>query len=420
MKKSFMTKYTLINCYSDNNKGDLGIILSTIDYIKNNDPDAEITGVSTYNYSDPSYHTEHLLLSKKIDVFPSIFGELNIGSYKTQSVKLIKFCWDTIRIVIFYALPVFVSSKFLFSKHEKKTFLNLVNSDYIISKGGSFICNNLDVRSKIALLRLLYIFLLSFKLKKKVIILNQSIGPVYGKHSIKLVNYILSKCDQVVLRENYCIDEYQYLRFPKNTIISNDIAFFLKPKEIINNFLTSNINIGITMKYVDKSETLKYQNMWIKFIEYVLLNYKNTKIVIFDQVPIDKDIEASWEIYKNIKDIYKDKVLFMTNYYESSILKYLYGQMDFFVGTRLHSTIFAMGELVPTINVSYHGTKAEGVFKNMGVSEFVVQEYDENILINKFDKLFEEMDDYKDILQNRLLEYKEKMKMDFNQIFDEK
>lgn len=415
-----MTKYTLINCYSDNNKGDLGIILSTIDYIKNNDPDAEITGVSTYNYSDPSYHTEHLLLSKKIDVFPSIFGELNIGSYKTQSVKLIKFCWDTIRIVIFYALPVFVSSKFLFSKHEKKTFLNLVNSDYIISKGGSFICNNLDVRSKIALLRLLYIFLLSFKLKKKVIILNQSIGPVYGKHSIKLVNYILKKCDKVVLRENECIEQYQYLNFPKDTIISNDIAFYLEPKEVITNFEDGNINIGITMKYVDKGKESEYQTMWIVFIEYILQNYKNTKIIIFNQVPLDNDIEASWRIYKEINDIYKDKIVFMTNDYESSMLKYLYGKMNFFVGTRLHSTIFAMGELVPSISISYHGTKSEGIFKNMGVAEFVVKEYDYNVLINQFNKLFLHTDKCKDILKNKLSDYQAQMKMDFTKIFNDK
>jgi colanic acid/amylovoran biosynthesis protein len=412
-----MTKYSLINCYSDNNKGDLGIILSTIDYIRNNDPGADIIGVSTYNYSDPSFHTEHVLLNKTIDVYPSIFGELNIGGNKSQPIKLIKFFWDTIRLILFLILPASISAKFLFSKNEKKTFLRLKESDFIVSKGGSFICNDLNMRSKIALLRFVYIFLLSFKLSKKVIILNQSIGPVYGKFSIKIVNYILKKCDKVVLRENECIEQYQYLSFPKDTIISNDIAFYLEPKEVINNFQDGNINIGITMKYVDKGKESEYQTMWIEFIEYVLQNYKNTKIIIFNQVPIDKDIEASWMIYKKINDIYKEKIIFMTNDYESSMLKYLYGKMDFFVGTRLHSAIFAMGELVPTICISYHGTKAEGIFNNMGVSEFVVQEYDDNILINKFGKLFLQVDKCKDNLKNKLLNYQEKMKMDFTKIF---
>ena len=51
-------RYTLINCYSDNNKGDLGIILATIDLLKEHDSSADIVGISTYNYSDPNYHHE--------------------------------------------------------------------------------------------------------------------------------------------------------------------------------------------------------------------------------------------------------------------------------------------------------------------------------------------------------------------------
>ena len=46
-------KYSLINCYSDYNKGDLGIILTTVRFLQEIDKDADITGISTYNYSDP-------------------------------------------------------------------------------------------------------------------------------------------------------------------------------------------------------------------------------------------------------------------------------------------------------------------------------------------------------------------------------
>ncbi len=81
-------KYSLINCYSDYNKGDLGIILTTVRFLQEIDKDADITGISTYNYSDPFYHTQHKLLSKSIPVSPSIFGELNIlENVKTLSRK---------------------------------------------------------------------------------------------------------------------------------------------------------------------------------------------------------------------------------------------------------------------------------------------------------------------------------------------
>lgn len=41
-------KYSLINCYSDYNKGDLGIILTTVRFLQEIDKDADITGISTY------------------------------------------------------------------------------------------------------------------------------------------------------------------------------------------------------------------------------------------------------------------------------------------------------------------------------------------------------------------------------------
>lgn len=412
-------KYSLINCYSDNNKGDLGIIQSTIDYIKENDEKCQIIGISTYNFSDPLFHTEHNLLKKKIEVYPSIFGELNIGRSKNSFIKIIRFCWDTIRIVYTYLLPVSLSLKLLFSANEKKSLHKLINSDYIVSKGGSFICNNHDIRSKMALIRFLYIFLLSLRLKKKVIILNQSIGPVYGKFSIKIVNFILNKCHKVVLRESICIAKYKYLDFPKDTFISNDIAFYLKPKQTNSSFSKTNFNIGITMKFVEKNKESDYQNMWIKSIENILENYKNINIVIFNQVPIDNDLEAAWLIYKKINDIYKNRIFFLTNQYESSELKYLCGEMDLFIGTRLHSTIFAMGELVPSIVISYHGTKAEGIFKNMQFSEFVIQNYDENILIEKFIKLYENRNILINQLKNKHLKYQKKIEADFRKIFND-
>ena len=130
-------KYSLINCYSDYNKGDLGIILTTVRFLQEIDKDADITGISTYNYSDPFYHTQHKLLSKSIPVSPSIFGELNIGKRKDPFSKVLRFLWDWIR----FKMMILFKSTFLLSSHEKKSFTKLKDSDYIISKGGSFLCD---------------------------------------------------------------------------------------------------------------------------------------------------------------------------------------------------------------------------------------------------------------------------------------
>ena len=169
-------KYCLTGCYTDYNRGDLGIIISTIKYIKNNDPNAEIIGVSDYNYSDPLFHTEHSELKEYITVYPSIFGELNIGNNKTILAKILRFLWDTFRLLLLILFPFDFIKRVLLSQHEFMTLKQIKTSNFIVSKGGSFICNSKNIREKLALFRYLYQFFFIISMKKKMIILFQSIG----------------------------------------------------------------------------------------------------------------------------------------------------------------------------------------------------------------------------------------------------
>lgn len=411
-------KYTLINCYSDSNKGDLGIILSTIDYIKNNDSEANIKCISTYNFSDPAFLKEHIILKKYSKVYPSIFGELNIITKKSTYIKIIRLLWDTLRLILIILFPISFGKKIFFSKQEKKTLKIIQDSDYIISKGGSFICNENNWRDKIALIRFLYIFLLCFKLNKKVIILFQSLGPVYGRLSIRYVNYVINKCYKVVLREKVCFQKYPYIKYPKDTIFSNDIAFYLPTLQ--SKIITgTEFKIGITTKYVGREE-IEYKKMMVEGIENILSKYNNMKIYFFNHVPIDNDIESSWEIYKDISDSYKNRISFITDNYNPTEIKYLYGKMDAFIGTRLHSTIFAMGECVPSLCIAYHGTKAQGILKNMDSGNYVVRSYDTKEFINKFNELCNNLSSQKKTLKNRLDYWSIDMNQNFKKIFNDK
>ena len=415
-------KYTLIHCYSDYNKGDLGIILTTVDMLKENDASADIEGVSTYNFSDPSYHTQHNILKKTIKVLPSIFGELNIFKYKTPLAKSIRLIFDICRLLVFLIFPIKFRKlrRVLFSKVEQATIDRIELSDYIISKGGSFLCNEKDLRSKFLLTRYLFIFFLSFKLRKKVIILCQSLGPVYGEISRIMLNYVLSKCFKIVLRESQCINQYRYLKImDSKLLILNDIAFYLNTKNV--NLIDLNIdksrfNIGITIKHVDKNKAAEYRHMMIEAIKHCIDVY-NTVIYIFPHVTIDDDIDNSFEIFNSINDKYKSRITIFNGNYTSAELKVLYSLMNIFIGTRLHSTIFAMGEMVPSICISYHGTKALGIFSNYGLGEYVILEYSSNLLINKIDALIANQNDIRNTLQKMHDLYKVKFESAFKDTF---
>ena len=77
-----------------------------------------------------------------------------------------------------------------------------------------------------------------------------------------------------------------------------------------------------------------------------------------------------------LADKYKSNVTVFTDNYQSGELKYLYSHMDYFIATRLHSSIFAIGEGVPSLVIAYHGTKAQGIFHNIDLDEWVVNDYE--------------------------------------------
>ncbi|WP_454944864.1 polysaccharide pyruvyl transferase family protein [Capnocytophaga granulosa] len=409
-------KYCLTGCYTDYNRGDLGIIISTIKYIKNNDPNAEIIGVSDYNYSDPLFHTEHSELKEYITVYPSIFGELNIGNNKTILAKILRFLWDTFRLLLLILFPFDFIKRVLLSQHEFITLKQIKTSNFIVSKGGSFICNSKNIREKLALFRYLYQFFFIISMKKKMIILFQSIGPIHGFFSRVYVNILLRKCYRVVIRENICKELYRYIKYPNNLIISNDIAFIMPmDKKELNIINEENFNIGITIKYVSNAES--YTKMMKSIIEYSLNNFSNSRIYLFTQVPFDNDMEATWEIFKMIEDKYKNKIFLLTEKYTPTNLKYLYSKMDMFIGTRLHSTIFSLGANVPSIAIAYHGTKAQGIFNNMGLNKYVMEDYDTEKLINLTQDLYKNHKEIKNKIEKKLSFWEQEFNIIFQKIF---
>ena len=409
-------KYCLTGCYTDYNRGDLGIIISTIKYIKNNDPNAEIIGVSDYNYSDPLFHTEHSELKEYITVYPSIFGELNIGNNKTILAKILRFLWDTFRLLLLILFPFDFIKRVLLSQHEFMTLKQIKTSNFIVSKGGSFICNSKNIREKLALFRYLYQFFFIISMKKKMIILFQSIGPIHGFFSRGYVNILLRNCYRVVIRENICKELYRYIKYPNNLIISNDIAFIMPmDKKELNIINEENFNIGITIKYVSNAES--YTKMMKSIIEYSLNNFSNSRIYLFTQVPFDNDMEATWEIFKMIEDKYKNKIFLLTEKYTPTNLKYLYSKMDMFIGTRLHSTIFSLGANVPSIAIAYHGTKAQGIFNNMGLNKYVMEDYDTEKLINLTQDLYKNHKEIKNKIEKKLSFWEQEFNIIFQKIF---
>jgi len=73
------------------------------------------------------------------------------------------------------------------------------------------------------------------------------------------------------------------------------------------------------------------------------------------------------------------------------LLKSVYGQMDLFIGTRMHSNIFAMSRGVPVLAIGYLH-KTLGIAQTVGIKNWVldIQKTDDKQLIKKLNDLWVE------------------------------
>lgn len=385
-------KYALIHCYSDNNKGDAGIILATIHAIKKADPDAEINLFSTYSSRDSKFETDHRFLKQNCDnLYTSFFPEpvLRIAGkqFDGTAAKLISFALLYIKwkwFVLNFSRSSLIKGLFL-SKDEKAAINKLSEADFVISKGGSFLYSEGNIRSTLSLIRMLYPFELSRRLGKRAIILGQSLGPIVRNYDKKIFNKTLSRISDIYIREVECIAYLKKLETPldfSKLKVIPDLAFCL-PFEHVSSpvkFDASERNIGFTIvdhhdfKLAGQKEV--YFDTMRQTLEYAVEKL-NGKVYIFPQVIVGgpygtSDLRLSKQIHATIRPELKDRIIVLEDNYNAFELKKMYSYMDIFVATRLHSAIFAQGAFVPTINIGYHGTKSIGTMKLLGLEKYMI------------------------------------------------
>ncbi len=383
-------KYALTHCYTDQNKGDAAIIIATTQLLRKLDSNAKITMFSTFGPNDEKFKNEHEFVGKYgDDLFPGMFyqPEPVIGS--NDFSRMFHFLWITFKfsILLITQNPLIIS--LFFSKLERRGIREFLQSDVVISKGGSYITTqNNSVRQSLSLITMLFPFLLAKRYSKKMVIFSQSLGPVRGGFNKWLMHKALSSVSKIFLREDVCLNQYTEIKELEKSVdisIIPDSAFYLESETKLSKHPikldSKKFNVGFTIvdhafKYIEdenekkaKIETYKYS--LIETIKYLVAEH-DADIHIFPQVIVanshlgHNDVKISKEIERVCAEIgLGERVKYHYGDFNPMQLKDMYSLMDIFVGTRLHSVIFSLSNNVPSINISYHGTKSEGILKSV-------------------------------------------------------
>lgn len=411
-----MKKILITPGITDLNRGDQALIWLINDILKETGINAECTLLQSGNTPKDIYRQS--IQSKEMGfevISPVLLHPARGKEDKDVSYTLFtKLRWGVTGILdmlksalLLSKVPFFEKIGILFlGTEQRKSLEKFKKADLLIVKGGGFLHTYNRFSDLYYLYYSLYNLLLANKLSKKVIIMPNSFGPFIGKLEKIIVKKVLNKCELIYARESIS-KKYISDLLERDIELSPDLGFYIKEysnENIIRNSIEnpySNKKVAITMRPYRFPEGGNGKEKYKRYIDEM---YKTTRGLIDrgyhpifvahtlgpsahedDRIAIEEVIELlnknniSNSLYSYINE---------SNYNCFDITK-LYSNMDYIIGTRFHSVIFAMTSLIPAIAISYSGNKTQGIMSDMGLEDYTVDigSIDSKNVLDKFDAL---------------------------------
>ena len=274
-------------------------------------------------------------------------------------------------------------------------------------------------------------------LGKKLVFLQQTYGPFDKKITRTLARYILKRAYLVYSRD------IESLELVKSLLKANanneklkyvpDTAFVLDPMEpekleigslsdirnkdsVVVGFNVIGLlyNGGYTQNNMFNLK-INYPELIIKLIEQILEN-KNTLILLVPHVfppkgyEVESDSNACHDIYDKLNEKYPNRIFMARGQYSHSEIKYVISMCDFFLGSRMHSCIAALSQMIPSIGLAY-SKKFAGVFNSINAGELVIELRDqsEEAILKKVGELYSEREKIASDLRNTIPDIKDRV-----------
>ena len=395
-------KIVITNAYTWYNKGDAGILLATIDVLKKVYKDAEFSILSFAPDTDRiKYSTDKSIKEVESNI-------LNPHPYKHTKIGRIL----AIGKLFFKMLQMQIGLK-LFRKNtikKNKSLELLENADIIVVCGGGFLGGK-----KLDSLMHIYQIYVDTLFKKPVYVMGNSIEPISNKVVKKYTEGVLKRVDYIFAREKIT-EEYLKKILPFNKFCRiPDMAFSLEDKEYEFDYMDklkkeNDIIIGITVRnwnFPNVKDKNKAKENYLKAVadsmDFIIEKY-NSVFVFVPQVIVEfgDDTETAKEIKKIMKN--SNKFVIRNDDYSPYEIKAMASNCDYFIGTRMHSNIFATSMKIPTTAIAYE-KKTNGIMETVNMSDYVV----EIDTISEIEKMINNRKEIIKILNKRIPEIREEI-----------
>ncbi len=391
-------KILLLNVHSSMNVGDEALLQSALGQLRLNFPGSNIT-ISmneSASYSGPEtalpsiYSWVHPISAQGETGWK--FGRL-IWLLPASLIPILSMLW--FKRAIFWVTPLAL-----------RPILNAyLEADLVAGTPGGYLYSS---GRGVNLLLVMYTILMALLAGKPVYLLPQSIGPIKHGWERWCLRRLLEQVRIVMVREGVSLQLVQAckVRNPRVQLIP-DMAFTLPGTALEEaeawlgeqgiDAREERPRLGITMvNWGAQNKNFTRQDIYEQscaaaarwFVEQI-----HGRVIFFPQVwgpTQDQDDRIpSRRVAEQLEDL-AGAIHYVREPLPTTLLKTVYGKMDVFIGTRMHSNIFALSEAVPVIAIGYQH-KTMGIATMAGIGEWVIdiQGVDEKVLVERLAALWE-------------------------------
>lgn len=372
----------ITNAYSARNKGDAAIIGGMIRALRARPSfrDAVIR-VSSNDYPGDSGHYDAV-------VVPS-FNSLKDEVSGNQVMRFLAFLVVLLPLSLLWAVIWRAARRDFPVPTGLRALLRLyAESDLVVACGGGYLYTHSRIRGNVVLLIVIFSFYCGVLLGKPVCLYAQSVGPFAGWWQEWLVRRALGGVCCVQAREDCSFRLLSSWRLKTSVERVEDAAFLLAPESIAEKVRRDRPRIGVTVRkwFRDPAAQKRYEEAIGKFLDKVVARM-DADICFLPQVTHvaadddDRPVARSAASFVSMPD----RVRLIEEELTPQALLDICAGMDYFIGTRMHSAIFALSMGVPTLAIGYQ-PKTIGIMKSVGLEEFAVDMG--NLSVQSLEKVF--------------------------------
>jgi len=273
---------------------------------------------------------------------------------------------------LIYGLARYIEKFSPLSKRSDVTVTkSLIDADVIIPTGGDiFTSDYKNLRKHLSVI-------LAAPKHKKIYLCGHTIGP-FSEQDEAYFKKVISRVSLISVRERHSYEYLMSLNINVPVHLTADVAFTLPTLEKTNaaaylrnkygletdscNFVALSISQGI-IKY-SELDTKQYYREFAEFVNYLNSQGKTCLFIphVMESNPDNNDVIACEEVYKRVQNPEQNRVIFG----EASAIEFkgIIGLCDCLIGTRTHSTIASLSQLIPTVSVAY-SRKAYGIMNDV-------------------------------------------------------